>query len=383
MQLSEKEKCNAIRLIGQIPCASTRKLRVSRDNSGAITGSICVVCDEGHVKDNTGEIGLDTEAWMLLESIIACPALADSQQPRIIAMLSLRRFALHMGEAQLLDVESSSSFKWCISSLQSSLRELRIAAGRTIAAFLRFGQDDPQYRSNRLHIIDILRALSDKGTMQHEETYVLAWAQIARVVKDEELNLVLHRLVEYLGHTNLIIHGVAFTEILNIAQAAKISARQLLSPYWRTIATTAIKDLSTKPALAQKIADLIGITVDEFLLLTQKHTLPWLVLMKRHDVILRIMKARGEDDPGTPLLDNNNLSCILSLLLIQNVPDVEAFTMSIFRDISPSFDDTNLVDLFRIEPIKLAFELLKAAGEADISKKSRVSSHLYLICSGI
>lgn len=128
-----------------------------------------------------------------------------------------------------------------------------------------------------------------------------------------------------------------------------------------------------RPALANKVADLIGVTVDEFLLITQKHTLPWLVLMKKRDVILRIAKAREEDEPGSLLLDNSNLSCVLALLLVQNVPDLEDHTMSLFREISSRFNDTDLVDLFRIEPIKLAFELLKAAGEANDSKKSRVS----------
>ncbi len=33
------------------------------------------------------------------------------------------------------------------------------------------------------------------------------------ICNDEELNIVLLRLVEYLGHTNSLVHGVAYDEV--------------------------------------------------------------------------------------------------------------------------------------------------------------------------
>jgi hypothetical protein len=36
-----------------------------------------------------------------------------------------------------------------------------------------------------------------------------------RISEDRELNLVLLRLVEYLGHTNQIASGTAFNEVIN------------------------------------------------------------------------------------------------------------------------------------------------------------------------
>ena len=38
-------------------------------------------------------------------------------------------------------------------------------------------------------------------------------AEGSSVCSDEELNLVLLRLVEYLGHTNSLVHGAAYVEV--------------------------------------------------------------------------------------------------------------------------------------------------------------------------
>ena len=38
-------------------------------------------------------------------------------------------------------------------------------------------------------------------------------AEGSSVCTDEELNLVLLRLVEYLGHTNSLVHGAAYIEV--------------------------------------------------------------------------------------------------------------------------------------------------------------------------
>jgi serine/threonine-protein kinase ATR len=46
-----------------------------------------------------------------------------------MVMFALRRFALHFPNADLLDLEVSNLGQWCLKSLRSSVRELRIAAG--------------------------------------------------------------------------------------------------------------------------------------------------------------------------------------------------------------------------------------------------------------
>lgn len=60
--------------------------------------------------------------------LIETPEFVDSKRPRVIAMLVLRKLMLHVEDAQYLDLETSRVGQWCLKALQSSVRELRIAA---------------------------------------------------------------------------------------------------------------------------------------------------------------------------------------------------------------------------------------------------------------
>lgn len=200
--------------------------------------------------------------------------------------------------------------------------------------------------------------------------------------------MVLLQLVEYLGHSNPIISGVAYNEvwsprkcdgsdinrlqILRLAKANDMSVERMFSAFWANIAIVPVKDLLVRPQTSQLMADLMEMTVPDFLKLTQTYTLPYLVLTKKVDIINRIAQARKETEPWETCVDPVNLTSILPLLLVQNVTDMETFILSLFKGISPQFQDLDLTDLLRTEPASTALQLLKAAGQADDSKKSRV-----------
>ncbi len=148
---------------------------------------------------------------------------------------------------------------------------------------------------------------------------------------------------------------------------------QMFRPFWRSIGPTAIKDLQTRPQTTQLMADLLGLSVTDLLLKIQADVLPWLVLTKKKDIILRISQARKDIDVGMTCYDSSNLAAIVAFLLIQNVPDLDAFIMALFRNVSEeTFGQMDLADLVRMEPMLIAVELLKSAGEEDDSRKSRV-----------
>lgn len=123
------------------------------------------------------------------------------------------------------------------------------------------------------------------------------------------------------------------------------------------------------------MADLLGISVSEFLVLTQSYTLPFLVLNGATDVIRRIVEARKDESDWLLCLDATNLVPILGLLLVQNVPDLDTFIMGLLKRVSADFKQFDLTDLLRMEPLHLALYLLKIAGEASESTKSRVRAY--------
>lgn len=82
---------------------------------------------------------------------------------------------------------------------------------------------------NRFNVISALRSVPEKENLHLQETYIFAWGQVGRqaflclfliriltldrILNDEELNLILLRLVEYLGNSNSVISGAAFNEV--------------------------------------------------------------------------------------------------------------------------------------------------------------------------
>jgi serine/threonine-protein kinase ATR len=72
---------------------------------------------------------ITNEAILTFGNLIKSPAFGTARRPRVLAMYALRKFALHCDNPEFLDLDMSPLGQWCLGSLKSSLRELRIAAG--------------------------------------------------------------------------------------------------------------------------------------------------------------------------------------------------------------------------------------------------------------
>lgn len=324
----------------------------------------------------------------IFDRILRLPSFLESRRPRVVAMVSLRRILRHSKDPELWDLERSGPGHWCLQSLQSSIRELRLAAGRALGVFLggvnrpEIGEDILQ--RNRANALAVLKSISDKNISHLHETCISAWGQVGRVVPDEELNLVLVKLLDYLGHRNMIVSAFAFNEVLSLAHFRRTNPRRLFAPFWRNLAFSAVKDLVSKPQTTRMVAELLQMSVPDLLCLLQTHAIPWLVLTKKREVIQKIGEARGDSDIWETCCDSSNLSAILSLLLVQDVPDIEDHAMTLFRCISPHFDRFTLVELLQSEPLLTGLELFKASAAADEARKHRVSNiyiyiHIYLM----
>ncbi len=313
----------------------------------------------------------------MFSNIVKLPNFLESRRPRVFAMVALRRIARHSTHGEFWDLEKSGPGQWCIQSLHSSIRELRIAAGRAVSVFISEpptpGFDWDVLKRNRGYALGILKSLSDKGNPKLHETCIMAWAQVGKVVSADELNLAVIKLVEYLGHRNMIVSGLAFSELLNLADSRGETPAQLFGPFWASLAFSVVKDLVSKPQTARLVADLMQMSVPDLLLMLQKHALPWLVLTKKREVIQKITEARGETETWQTCMDPTNLPPILALLLVQDVPDIAGHAMSLLGHVSDHVDGFELVELLRTDPLPIALELFKAAAEANEARKTKVS----------
>ena len=152
------------------------------------------------------------------------------------------------------------------------------------------------------------------------------------------------------------------------------TALKIFAPYWRTIAVTVVQNLQNRPQVAQNVADLLGKSVDAFLLLTQVHLVPYLVLGKRRDILQRIADANNQSVLEL-CREPNNMAGILANILLQASGDVENLVVSLLNSVSPDFSNVDCEELLKSEPQATATELLKFAG--DLSDERRVMVRSY------
>ena len=128
--LSDGEKCELLSSVGRIPCAMAESLS-TKSAVGVSNGVLlCHVCDH---EDYTADAGLRGQLngleslWKAFSHIL--PKLARAPSVRITAMAALRRILVHAPGSSQMQLASSDFGEFCLHSLRSSVRELRIVTG--------------------------------------------------------------------------------------------------------------------------------------------------------------------------------------------------------------------------------------------------------------
>ncbi|KAK1813304.1 serine/threonine-protein kinase M1 [Friedmanniomyces endolithicus] len=308
-----------------------------------------------------------------VSSLLQLPSVRNSRPARIGAILAIGALVQRTSAGTLLDLQASTTGQYCMASLGSSNRELRIAAGQCLPYFLRHGLPDNLTSKNRHAALDYLRTLSERDVPSMHETLIGAWSQVALACDGTELNLVLLRLTDYLGHPNALVSAAAYVEIEKLAAARQQNVDDLFEPFWGTISVAVVQDLQPRPQRAQQLCDLLGTDVNNFLLTTQRHTVPMLVLTKRKDVLQRIAAARGTANISDLVLQpKTNLAATMAVLLTQPANDVDEAALECLEGVAANFRGTDLKNLVKIDAPMVACEMLKRTGDTPDKQKPRL-----------
>ncbi|KAF1921015.1 hypothetical protein BDU57DRAFT_509551 [Ampelomyces quisqualis] len=377
---NEIQQCKMLSAFAKIACAGSRCLEYSNRSSETWNLVPCTLCDCAYpsVQDSRpywNEIVQDEDwkdaiAAMLI--ITKEPKFQACPKARVLLAVAVGRFFNHISDVDYLNLETCELGQWLLGSMSRSLRELKLAATRSLSVFLRDSIPRHTKQKNRRSTIEFLGALAKRDVISDHETLILAYGSVARTCSELELPIILHHLIEYLGHHNALICGLAYTELDAIAAELETNTTQLLQPYWRVIAFSVIKDIINKPQKAQLLADLTEQSVRQLLLLTQADTLPHLVLTKRRDIIEKIAQARKVSVGEVLTQPKRNLAKILALLLCQPVTDVETSAMDSLASIEPAIREgsNNKLDaLIAADITGVAIEILLLAADQDESKK--------------
>jgi serine/threonine-protein kinase ATR len=315
-----------------------------------------------------------SEVTSIVSQILELPELNQSKKSRVLSMLALQACAQAAKENSLLDLKNTVFGKACTMALHSSIRELRVAAAHTLPVFLKHDLPEPLRSENRQLALELLRSLSDRDAANEQETLIMAWGQVAVSCGEKELNLVLLRLVEYLGHRNSHVCAVAATEIERIATAGQKSVLDLLRPFWRSIAVSVVRDLLAKPQKARQLVDLMEMDLNAFLLLTQRETVPSLVLTRNRDVLQKIALARGKgvNVQDVCLQPPGNLAAVITLLLSQSVADPEELATRCLQEVAPTLKDVDISELIQPDTAAvIACEMLKHCSVESGARKAK------------
>ncbi|KIV90128.1 hypothetical protein PV10_07469 [Exophiala mesophila] len=365
-RLSEEEQCRALDMLGLVSCSCAANLHISR----------CNLCDDDEITANRklqDHSSMETE---LLDTLVAIlQNISRQSKARVVAMTALRRLIMHSLSSTQVKLAQTATGDWCLQSLRSSSRDLRVAATRTLQAYVvqKRSVDISLIRENRIAALDFLHTLWERSEASLQETSILALTSMARVVGDEELNIILVRLVEYLGHNNPYISGLVYAEIQQLAQSIQTNVWPLFRPFWRTLGVVFAKSLSTRPNVGSQLCDLLGMDMTGLMSHTAQYALPYLVLHKDHESIRRFAEASG---PSTSIFDLctqiQNLRAILSFLLVQPFVNVEESILRTLTEVSDEFGKTDLAEWVTLDSIHIACELLKAIGDSGQGKSSRI-----------
>lgn len=366
-RLSDVQQSQAVQLVGRTACqltASTYRADFS-----------CPECDDGSPYRVRRELENKDVVDLLAVLSHLQQHIERGALTRVAALDAYRRTLSHITEDSQIHLADSQAGKFVLQMLRSSSREARVAAANALQAFCKgrpFATET--VKANRITALEYLQALWQSGRVSFQEAVVMALGRIAEVSGDEELNIILLRLVEYLGYPNIYVASLVPGELLRLAQIRSVvNVQGLFRPFWRTLGVVVIKTTKTKPAIAQQICEMLGMQMAGLLQLIEEHALPHLVLNNDLELMQRLA-----DSSNTPLnlfdlcTKQSNLIKILALLLAQAYPDPEETIMKILLTISDDFGEQDLAGWASVNYSQIAVEMLKATADAGVGKSSKV-----------
>lgn len=363
-RMSDPDRVEAIASLGTTAC------RMAFNN----THVECKLCDDNEFEEPDAQYVVEIEK--LLDTLEALHSQIERRPNMLVTtMEAYRRILNHIKAPARLMLMETVAGKFALRMLRGTSRNGRLKAAALLQVFVRQASNglSATRRANCITTLEYLQSLWQTGKLSYQEMVVIALAKFAEVAGDDELNIILLRLVEYLGHPNVYIAGLVTSELMQLAQSLHTSMQGLFRPFWRTISVVVVKNLNSRPVIAQQMCDLLGMQMSGLLQIMEEHALPYLVLNGNIDLIRKIASSNASPVNTFELcVKPANMPKIFATLLMQAFQDPEETIMKILVNTAPDFGESDLPEWLCLDPSKIAFELLKAIADAGHGKASKV-----------
>ena len=124
----------------------------------------------------------------------------------------------------------------------------------------------------------------------------------------------------------------------------------------------------------QLVSDVIDIDEYNFVCQVISYTLPYMILMRKHDVIEKMQNIMRHTPKHETLAKTctNYFPEILGILLVQEHMESETSIMRLLTDVCVDLRKTDLPSIVRSDPVEITAAILKSCTEENEARRERV-----------
>ncbi|CAE7142760.1 unnamed protein product [Rhizoctonia solani] len=188
--------------------------------------------------------------------------------------------------------------------LERPERSVRLAAGRAMVQFIEARQqvsgNQQDFIARPLAIMNRL-LLEGKGSVK--ETTLSILCDVGKITSEYVLGQVILIHITLLQQQNLVIKGLAYAQILELASFLNKAPFQLLSPYFKQITPLIVDRLSTSSSALHDVCQLLTVSPRDFLTYTRASALA-AAIRSCNRAVIDVIAGHVEQSTGALLLEN-------------------------------------------------------------------------------
>ncbi|KAH7344042.1 hypothetical protein B0J17DRAFT_625622 [Rhizoctonia solani] len=216
--------------------------------------------------------------------------------------------------------------------LERPERSVRLAAGRAIVQFVETRQrmqgNQQDLTGRPLAIMNRL-VLEGKGSVK--ETALSTLCDVGKIASEYVLGQVILTHITLLQQQNLVIKGLAYAQILELASFLNKAPFQLLSPYFKQITPFIVDRLSTSSGVLHDVCQLLTVSPRDFLTYTRASALA-AAIRSCNKAVIDVIAGHVEQNTGALLLENAQ-EYLTEILLVGDETSVRKSMSFLCRDV--------------------------------------------------
>ncbi|KAF8709080.1 UVSB PI-3 kinase, MEI-41 and ESR-1, partial [Rhizoctonia solani] len=276
------------------------------------------------------------------------------------------------------------------SALERPERSVRLAAGRVIVQFVEVAQGmqrSQQDLTARPLAITNKLVLEGKGSVR--ETALSVLCDIGKVASEDLLGHVILTHITLLQQQNLVIKGLAYAQILEMASFMNKAPFQLLSPYFKQITPLVVEKLSTSSDVLPDVCRLLTVSPRDFLTYTRAPALA-AAIKSCNKAVIDVIAGYVEQNTGALLLENAQ-EYLTEILLVGSESSIRKSMSFLCRDVLNEIiqrrtrknDEMTEARLLGSCGAPLIGELVIQLGSEDIERRDKANWAIHYIAQQI